>query len=845
MVHAHHQESQTLCPACDIGPFTRNHYFTGKLLLERDFSDEQRYYIEKLRHHHQRLHGWGVVCGLKVTPHPQVPCRDRFVCIEPGTAIDCCGHEIVVRDQECLDITRLDAIQELLKQPDKEKEHVLQICLRYRECPTEEIPVLYDECGCDDTRCAPNRILESYDVDVIVDPKEEPVAFHSPSLHWHCTVSPAHASHVALHASSRRLYAITADNSKTVLQLDTENYTVVGAHALPAKGLELAVSNDGTRVYIVTEANSGVSTDPRQLVVLDTANNMGNAPIWTLDLVGSGDSEVFLAVAPAPDNRLFALLGLPGNVLVWPTTLDNPGPTPIPTTTHLGTNLRGLVIGSDAQHAYTTDTANNRIQVLIIAGPTPGTAIPGVPGASALALVTSTAPDMLAVASQTNTNKQVFLVGLNPDEVIGSALLDHEPIALVVSPGGQWAYVLEQDGTANYVQTVNLHRLQQNLSPIVGTPFKVGNQSRQIVISTSGSHLYLPFEDDLTQDNRGGVAVLEVSEQACEDILWRHLDGCPHCDIPNCVVLATIEHYHVGDKFEAQTDPPADLAVDAAEHIARINNRKGRHVLPSTQVLTELMQCLLEHGTGGAGAQGPPGAPGKDGKDGQDGAPGQDGQDGAPGPGLEQGLTRIEALSWSHNRPHVGGTPPAPNSFFVMVKMLQGPDTPGLVIGFTDVVQVSDTIDAAHVFQVLVEAGDPTDHNATRGIVCRCPIRGRTIPVDLLLNPQGQIIVNGAGRIDTATEAATGQARGVAFLLDRQLAPIARDILASGIPELWVVLRGDFVKDRRDRAIDAEFVRAFLPTGDRPEPPLSQPLAEQLGIQGGLFESWFQIQRPQ
>jgi len=54
-----HHASQTLCHACDIGPFTRNHYFTGKLLLERDFTAEQQYVIDKLRHHHQRLHGWG------------------------------------------------------------------------------------------------------------------------------------------------------------------------------------------------------------------------------------------------------------------------------------------------------------------------------------------------------------------------------------------------------------------------------------------------------------------------------------------------------------------------------------------------------------------------------------------------------------------------------------------------------------------------------------------------------------------------------------------------------------------------------------------------------------------
>src|SRR6266508_2309036 len=32
-----------------------------KLLLERDFTDEHAYTIDKLRNHNRRLHGWGVV----------------------------------------------------------------------------------------------------------------------------------------------------------------------------------------------------------------------------------------------------------------------------------------------------------------------------------------------------------------------------------------------------------------------------------------------------------------------------------------------------------------------------------------------------------------------------------------------------------------------------------------------------------------------------------------------------------------------------------------------------------------------------------------------------------------
>ena len=46
-------------------------------------------------------------------------------------------------------------------------------------------------------------------------------------------------------------------------------------------------------------------------------------------------------------------------------------------------------------------------------------------------------------------------------------------------------------------------------------------------------------------------------------------------------------------------------------------------------------------------------------------------------------------------------------------------------------------------------------------------------------------------------------------------------------------LQGEFVVDSDGRAVDAEFTRAELPTGDRPS-------GSKFGVQGGLFQSWFQ-----
>lgn len=48
----------------------RLNYFYGQLLEHHDFRDEQAYFREKHELHNRCLHGWGVVCGLLVTPEP-------------------------------------------------------------------------------------------------------------------------------------------------------------------------------------------------------------------------------------------------------------------------------------------------------------------------------------------------------------------------------------------------------------------------------------------------------------------------------------------------------------------------------------------------------------------------------------------------------------------------------------------------------------------------------------------------------------------------------------------------------------------------------------------------------
>ena len=180
------------CLPCDIPPFSRNNYFTGKLLTERDFTAEQRYSINKLRLHHIGLHGWGVVCGLKVKPHPH--CPERRVVVEPGLAIDACGREIRVPKEVELELPTDEPSAVAIEDPcppdeaDESNESTgneeqterseptlnLYVCLRYVEWQTDPTPAPFDECACGSNGTRPNRILEGYDIQILT---KEPEGF--------------------------------------------------------------------------------------------------------------------------------------------------------------------------------------------------------------------------------------------------------------------------------------------------------------------------------------------------------------------------------------------------------------------------------------------------------------------------------------------------------------------------------------------------------------------------------------------------------------------------------------------------------------------------------------------
>lgn len=167
----------------------RNRYYTGKYMTARDFQGEQDYFVSRNRMHNRLLHDWGIVCGLDVSPHPNPACRDRFVVVSPGVAIDCYGREIVLKEKTVVEVwepvqvsrERLERAEQAAQEVQaaesvagtegkgtvghKRQKHWITegpflLLVDYGEEPIEWTPALYAESGCDPRQLEANRVRE-------------------------------------------------------------------------------------------------------------------------------------------------------------------------------------------------------------------------------------------------------------------------------------------------------------------------------------------------------------------------------------------------------------------------------------------------------------------------------------------------------------------------------------------------------------------------------------------------------------------------------------------------------------------------------------------------------------
>ncbi len=163
-------EDKRLCSVCKIPHFERNNYYYGKLMTVRDHFAEQCYFNEKRWLINRMILGWGVVCGLDVKRIPVNPddpmkgYRDDKVKVTKGLAIDCCGREILICEDQYVDLIPEES-ECCRERAEKEKIKNLIICLEYHECKSEPINIVHASCD-QKEKCEFNRIRDSFKIRV-------------------------------------------------------------------------------------------------------------------------------------------------------------------------------------------------------------------------------------------------------------------------------------------------------------------------------------------------------------------------------------------------------------------------------------------------------------------------------------------------------------------------------------------------------------------------------------------------------------------------------------------------------------------------------------------------------
>lgn len=147
-------------------PFTRNHYFYGKLLTVRDFEEEQKYFNDKRRLTNLLLHGPGVVAGLDI-----VKIDDKTISVEAGLAVDYQGREIIVPESITCRLDILDGFERLFHIDE------VYLCIEYQEETKEEVHSIAGAMAGGGMDSDFNRIGEGYHLFLTeVSPQKEKIS---------------------------------------------------------------------------------------------------------------------------------------------------------------------------------------------------------------------------------------------------------------------------------------------------------------------------------------------------------------------------------------------------------------------------------------------------------------------------------------------------------------------------------------------------------------------------------------------------------------------------------------------------------------------------------------------
>lgn len=163
------QESLTL------DPWKRVRYAHGLVLGVDEFQQEELRFLAAEWRQNRELHGFGTVCGFEVRVRDTPSGPEIYVA--PGLAIDPKGRWIHVSEARCALLNEwLRRNSSALGSPPLGSPPgivSLFLCLCYRECETDLVPIPGGPCRTVDESMSASRITESFSLDLTLGPPDQ------------------------------------------------------------------------------------------------------------------------------------------------------------------------------------------------------------------------------------------------------------------------------------------------------------------------------------------------------------------------------------------------------------------------------------------------------------------------------------------------------------------------------------------------------------------------------------------------------------------------------------------------------------------------------------------------
>ena len=870
------------CIPCGMHIPKRNAYFDGKLLVARDFTDEQDYHRGHRQMHNSLLHGTGVVCGLRLIQHPSPECRSENLVLEPGLALDCCGREIIVPQRVLLPLkTMLERDKDLREALDGTRH--LRIGLRRCDSGAEPVPVILTDCGAADAKRF-SRISEGFEfvLEAALPAEFAPVLTEvTPALDWVHTFA----------FDAEQPQGTAMNDGEGLVQISVQNPGGAGhlylyrndTHALSAllegpKVIGDTGASRASRLIFATGSGIKVGANTQAGVAIWTASSIAtdaqphaaiaeNAPVRRI-AVGPETGELFVLGATKTMKaqlRAFSATALEAWLAGDPVNDPEPQPVSFVSIPYgfgdvAGPAMRGaammqvspdgrflaLVSGEveaarglhliDISALHSGALGSNGTEIAEAARPE-GFAPPD--GARLVAVQFSQDSKMLYVLSDvegisridryalTGTSNQLVRAGRG-------ALLAAQPLDLAIGPREAYAFALvRRDDGHSYLTTLGVEPMKAEAAdPVVAEmardAVRLKGSARNLSLTPRGDRAFVTVaavDAESHEEQPGGfVAVIDISEADCGTWLTRPMAGCPACDSTNSKTHAVI----VGHLplYNAAKEPVIADAETAGETDVAIDNATFRKIVPSATSLRDTILCMLAKGidqgpVGPRGEPGQPGAIGPQGGSGPQGDTGPSGGPGGPGPKGDPGQ--------KGDKGDPGEGLPESNIIVGMSWTDQRP-YPN-VGGGSDLFNTLFRKGIAVAFRFPVDlkpwANDAFPHVIAELDFLEKKMAAPWTRINILrifpLDKNG-LVIDGDGLI---TDFQEGGDLSIAFGI--VLRAQARSRMSTDEMEVFrFTLHADFLIDLDGRPLDGHFIGGKLPTGGR--------------LPGGIFTSWFTIE---